>query len=398
MKADFGMFNGEIAIKAEADSGESLDYLVMRYRNGKIKPAPHQRDPEVWTKKQRTKWIKRLANAMHGIEQNPLGVACLYMLKEHDRQEYINDGLQRIAAAAHALAFPDMYEHTLEQIQTVLERTRLYVQHRVYETHTQAAADFVAVNDGVSLDPSEKHKHVLVYAGNWDMWSGQIDLWNERLKTALQSFSLGSERRISKLAGRRQNLVLFAVAHNKKSVKIGTGPEVEKAVEACFAKSNPEIVGKNIKRAEAFVAEINHAWRGYIKNPHEMMQENLAKWCLGVMFMHEGVASPQWWQEFFTKLFSKTGGGANLSYLDEKGRTKSIYLAKRLDNFQRTCRALEIDIPFREDRPRSERLLRPGWQNDHVAPFADYGDGPTTPLPARLNAAKNARIVKSDGD
>lgn len=389
--------SGPVQFRArlKQDSSSSLLSLAEQFESGRLLRPPHQRSKDAWNRNRRRSWMDRCRAAAEGSANDPLGIICIYSLTEEGcRQEYLNEGLQRISAAVDARAWPQGYGFSsTDEVNAVLSATFIHIQNRQYETHRHAVDDFVAVNNGVSLEPGERHHHILVYSPHWaTLWSYQVELWRDKTHHALASYCRTVERRNAVLSRYRADLQLFSVAHTKKPTKYGSDSALEEAVRSCFTKSNPDLVKKLISKMETHAAEVEHVWRELFPEPGRMMHESLARWCLGVMFVHDLMEIPRW-KDFFHKLFDSTGGSSTFAYKDPGERQKSVLLGTKLDCFGTVAKTLGCQIKEKQKRERHELtgLVKPGWHADHVRPFADHGEGEMQLLPARLNAAKNAR-------
>ena len=143
---------------------------------------------------------------------------------------------------------------------------------------------------------------------------------------------------------------------------------------------------KHSKNLASLIADIDFAWK---KCDGDKMHETLARWCLGVRLVNNQIP-PAWWNDFYVRLFTKTGGRTVLAH-----ERKIIFLTANLTVFKAACKGLSIDIPEFVDRQRRDPLLiGKGYQYDHKEPFADFGEGYVEPIPALLNAAKGARQEK----
>lgn len=381
------------AFVRQPDSNQSLRSLVAQYERGEIVAPPHQRDPEAWDNKKRKAWIDRIFDVQQAKAQPPLGVVCVYMLSTgRDTAQYLNDGLQRIAASYRALSHPELYGKAKEDVERALSMTFIHVQNRVYGGHKEAAEDFVRVNAGLSLEPSEKHRNILVYARGWDLtWEPIIDRWHTDLQGALASYCRPKLGRKAILDSERQDLQIFSVSLIGRPTEFGKGDELEKAVESCFDRFKDYDVRRQMKKIYEFSAEIEDAWRAHCPEHAFMMQTAFAKWLIGVRLLNDH--SPVWWKAFYEKLFRVTNGEACFHYKRHSGEyesNKTEFLTKRLTVFPRICDKLGIELPDVMNRMR-RKSLKQGFQNDHKQAFADFGEGHTEPMPARLNAAKNAR-------
>jgi hypothetical protein len=332
-----------------------------------------------------------------GVAQDPLGCICIYSLP-NDTKQYINEGLQRVSTALRALECPDEYNISPKSMEHILKNTCLHVQRRIYDTHKDAAIDFDLVNRGVRLQPGERHKYRYVYHHQWStIWKRQIELWHTTIATLLAKYCHTVEDRphITE-ASHRQSLHLFCVAHLKRPRDYGSDDRLERVVVECFDTITPTQVRDSLKTIERYSAEIQKWWREYEPSSERNMQEVLCKWCLGIMFIHQAYPL-KWWATFFPTLFKETKGQAVIR-AELRGKPRALFLTKRLSIFPSVCRVLKIELPPEpERRVRTNKpLLEPGFQEDHAMPFVDYGEGATSSMPARLNAAKNARVIKAE--
>lgn len=370
-----------------------LDLAEALERNQLIAP-PHQRSRDAWSVKKRQLWIDRNRAVVSGIKQRPLGTICIYLLSDEGNQcRYLNEGLQRISACLDALTFPKKYGfHNRDEAERVLRGSYIHVQYRHYKNHREAAGDFEEVNNGTGLDKSERYKHVLLYADEWNYaWDIQFKKWSDSLNESLSSFTKTSKIRTNGLIRERSTRHLFAVAHIGRPLQGNDNtPEVETSCVDVARQCVPENVDSNIRRMYSFVAEIESAWRSVYSEPAKMMNNRLARWCIGVMFVNQDDVPVNFWNTFLVKLFASVKSKVNL--VDSDGN--NFFLTSNLGLFRPTCRVLGVDIPERPRR-KSNGTLKTGWHDDHVLPLVDSGDGPTEPLPARLNAAKCARAIKS---
>jgi hypothetical protein len=381
--------------RLQPDTNLPLYHLTQQYESGELKAPPHQRTPDAWNRPKQFAWMDRLRHTADETAQPPLGTVCIYSLERSLSDQYLNDGLQRISTCSRARQTPHEYGfRDLTEVDAVLRSVFISVQNRTYREHQQAAKDFAAVNDGTGLDPAERHKMVLAYAERWDsLWSAEIQRWCESIDRAVTPFSSILDRRIAKLSRHRRYLQLFSLAHQQRPKSFGRDPRLEHYVVECFATSSRDIVTRHIRTAERYAAEIETAWRSYQPDLAQAMQETLACWCIGAMFLYAGSETPLWWQEFLAKLFRETGGNATFAWKNQKDRQRSLHLTKKFECFDHVCQALSHPRLDRQRRPSNRRRLRPGYQSDHVQPYVDFGDGPIQSLPARLNAAKAARQI-----
>jgi hypothetical protein len=397
------LHNGSENVKfvplSKPDTNVELLYLVERYQRKELIPPPHQRTADAWNMKKRLDWIDRCRKTLEGLPA-PLGIVCIYSLTtERCEKEYLNEGLQRISSSLLALREPSQFNFNERTIKTILQQTTIHVQHRMYATHAQASEDFVLVNHGTLLEPAEKHHHLLVYSEKWDIWESEIDRWRVAIERTVFGWTNSTERRPDVLMRKRMNYQLFCIAHEQRPKSFGNKDQLERILVDCIKNSNSEIVSGHIKRLEAYGAEILHAWRKHCEKDGQggitrNMQEGLARWCLGIMFLYRDMWTPDNWQCFFAKLLAKTNGTATLNYIDEHEKPKHISLARKLGGFNTVCKQIGIEPPTeRPERAKTplHKTLRPGYHADHIDSFVDNGEGGLAPLPGALNAAKNAR-------
>lgn len=395
------LHNGSENVKfvplSKPDTNVELLYLVERYQRKELIPPPHQRSADAWNRKRQFDWVDRCRKTLEG-QPAPLGIVCIYSLTtEKCEKEYLNEGLQRISTSLLALREPSLFSFNERTIKTILQQTTIHVQHRMYATHAQASEDFVLVNHGTLLEPAEKHHHLLVYSEKWDIWESEIERWRTAIERVVFGWTNSTTRRPDVLMRKRMNYQLFCIAHEQRPKSFGNKDQLERILVDCMNKSNSEILTGHIKKLESYGAQILHAWRVHCEKDGGItrnMQEGLARWCLGIMFLYRDTWSPYEWQKFFLKLLAKTNGTATLNYIDEHGKPKHISLARKLGGFNTVCKQIGIDQPSSHpERIRTEihKTLRPGYQGDHRKSFVDNGEGPVDPLPGALNAAKNAR-------
>lgn len=368
--------------------------LVLRYVNGELQAPKHQRDPLVWPRKKQLRWVQRLVDVAYGVKLPPLGIVCIYTLVSEDSlQEYLNEGLQRISTAALFLQRPHLFgDYTPERARRILHANIIYVQCRSYESHNEAARDFEEVNQGLSLEPYEIHKNILVNRDDWpSLWEGQIKIWNEAIAGTLAIYCRSSStRRTERLRLLRQNLQLFAVAHLGRPTSMGSGSEIEDAVAESFGKSDPDKVSKHIADIKRYSMIIQNAWRSNYEHTTELMPDSLARWCIGVMLLHYDGTNVPWWNEFFAALFSKTGRETVLRPDATSDRKRPIFLTEQLSAFGAVCKELGLHLPEKKVRQKHRTLLAEGASSDHVLPFSKYGEGETQPMPSLLNSSKCA--------
>lgn len=375
--------------------------LVEKYLNQRLVSPSHQRDITVWNTKKKRAWVDRLRMVNMNHAQPPIGAINLYTLADGSAGpvRFINDGLQRISTCASLYSHPKDYAMTSRDAETILGNCSALVQNRIYKDHITAGEDFVLVNQGTSLIAAERNKLYLVYAKNdrgkeiWPMWERILFEFHNGIKHMLVSYCrITEDQRGHKEYMERHSYQLFGLLNGKAVAKYGNGPELEKAVAAALKISSDAETKRNLEQLQRWSSTIERAWRE--KHPageYEKMYQSLARWCLACMAAHYR-DQPNWWREFFVTLFERTGPRPSIELMepDRFGR-KKIHLNTDVSIFEKVCEAIGIKPIEEKIRVRPTTLLKEGFQHHHVDPFVDYGEGPTTPLPALENAAQNAR-------
>jgi len=386
------LYNCAVAAKGLLGSYEEtskLGHLLHELDDETLKIPDHQRSQDAWDKKKQEVWIQRLKDTVSGITQPPLGVVCLYQIEgQTNGRWYLNDGLQRLSTSRKFKEEPEAYHFSRENVNQVLS-IQMHVQKRVYRTREQAVNDFIAVNNGTGILDSEKYVSHIVYHDKYRYWKPRLEEWNVTLENALMRFSKNaSGRRKAQKDGEKAWRYVWSLAFGGGPINNDLGDAVEKAVAQSLDRATTSDFERNLKAAKEHIAQIEAAWRKYMPDHARVMQLTCARWLLALRFLHPDVPT-LWWNDFYAKLFDNTKGKSSIRN-DENGN--SHFLSKKLDLFSKVCSLLAIEPPYKQRRRRPNHLLQEGYQGDHEMPFADYGEAPTVSLPARVNAAKSARI------
>jgi hypothetical protein len=386
--------NQSYAVMQQPDGPVSSMDLARQLADNRLVPPEHQRSNNRWSDSKKRAWINRLREVVGGGIQYPLGVICIYTVApEGHRTQYLNEGLQRITAIVEALAHPTKYGFAgREDAESVFNGIFLLVQRRVYSSHLLAAKDFGEVNNGTTLHKAEKYKLEYVYSNNWPVWKDALAEWRQEISRSMASFAKGMNTAVAKLDRERSDRHLLAVAFLGRPLNGNEdNSDVELAVADVFKEHSPDEIRAAIMRMQRHMSVIETCWEESQPNRAIQMNERLARWCLGTMFIHYSDYKPQWWSDLFTRLFKETGQDAILSRARAGRSPEQINLTWNFGRLPAVCRALGYEMPDNIRRPR-QKGIKPGYDGHHYdKPFCDGGNGPTKPMPAALNRALCAR-------
>lgn len=397
------------------DSVQSFLQLVTDKTQGHLLIPEHQRTPDAWNEGKRIRYITRLREAVNG--RHPPGSIATYQIVDGDSRAsstFLNDGLQRLTALEKLRADPAQFGMDAEGAEAVL-RLRISVQHRHYASHQDAMQDFQYINDGTHLTSFELCRGYLTYMENWNThWEPIINAVEAAVGASEQRLtSRGSTQRDAEHKRRRDTFALFYrfVSNDKthsKYADIGA-----KDIGRYLAKGNvieKQLAGylNGLGRSEGMAQA--KRFRTFVDSETALLEECVTRilgpgkglsvtnhrWLLHLAIWRRNNSVPRDRHARFVDVFLKeTAGGSVWKMPGEHQATLALAHLGHLPTL-----AEWAGMPEFCERQRRQRgkLLRPGYDNSHLEPFATHGDGPTFPESAPANRSRGAQPVISEGE
>lgn len=408
------MFDTAFALEPATNEIESMWSIVESYRRNFYLKPPHQRE-RVWDQDKVLGWISRLQNR----RSQPVGVIVTYQIDEGKPSPiYINDGFQRISATVEYLDNPSRFGDTPNEAEQITRACKMPRQHRIYATQDEALLDFQQLNLGTALTALEFCRGVLTYMPRYLEWEVVLKDLHAILPAAESRVS--SRRFKLSRENEHKNLRLnFAMLHRFLS---GSAELIDYNVSAQQIKPR-EITGKTViewqlrnilvskdiadvqsalaklsnlvDRETALMEEI---WFGQMKKQRgQGLSPTLYRWLIDVAIWRRNAKIPQAvWEDFVSKVLVTSDGRSQIVHFGEQSRY-TLNLA-RITTLKGVCRIVGSDMHDYRPTKRKPALinLRDGFDESHMLPFAQYGNGETVAESAGRNRARGSRPI-ADG-
>lgn len=397
------------------ESITSLFEIANQYKRGLLKKPVHQRD-YVWTDDKKRGWISRIMNGL-----KPVGIILTYQLLTGDPSKYLNDGFQRLQTTIELLDNPNKYGYSDKDVEFALLSCNMPIQHRHYKSHDEALIDFQQINLGTHLTPYEHCKGILTYMSNWET----VDKMFERvfIEMLQNGARVVAQKRDSKREQehkmRRSNYALVlrflrndkVIARNEyKFVRVGqvTGADVanKKVIEWKLRefletktldeiKSGIELFISHVERETALIETI---WfEKLAKERGSGLSITFYRWLIEASIWRRNNNIPiNLWEKFVLEIIKSSNGSGQVYKKDLNGNLEYTWTLGlgTIENIY-TLAEQSAGINFRDNdigkRKASKTLSKKGYDNSHVLPFSEYGNGETFLEPASINRARGAK-------
>jgi hypothetical protein len=400
----------EIMLQPEGDKQVELLSIVERVQRGMIQHPPHQRD-FIWSNEKRRGWIERIATRRH----KPVGVIVTYQIDDGKPSPvYINDGWQRVSTTIDFLNDPQKYGYTPEQAQDIVMTYELPVQHRHYATQDDALQDFQHLNMGTALTPYEFCHGIFTYMQGYDQqWRRIIDELHEVVASngqrVLEHYNRNSRQRHKLL---RHDYALFCRFIEKtkmltdfkhvgsdqvRSNDIKSKTIVEWRLRNALELIGPEAANRELHRFTRLIKEetalMADIWEQCRPSPGAGISATLYRWILDCAIWRRAneLEYARW--EMFVKLLLQHTQGSSILQAPGK-RTRTTLGLGHISLLKTVCAIIGSDIySGKAPRARTRAHLKSGYDQSHLLPFAEYGEGPTTSEPAGRNRSRGAAPI-----
>jgi len=397
-----------------SDSQQSMYELIEQYRRKLLLKPEHQRD-FIWTKDKIANWINRIK-----YQNKPLGTIATYELIDGKISPiFLNDGFQRLTATMELLDHPEKYGFTTDTVVTFLMRLKITVQHRHYKNHDEALMDFQLVNMGTHLTPYEHCWGILTYMNNSRYWLPLIENAINAVEQEGKTIARGSSSRDTSHKLIRSSLALLHRFINKPpnflSYKISNGSipyqDIQKkqiiewylrndldTIDLTEGKQMIDNFIDTIKRESGLIRTI---WIEELHNPiGRPISAGLYRFLLDLAIYRRyspGITVQDYY-DFAKLLMYRSNGMGGLSVRDEEGRDlyRLTFKLSDLAHMSKVCEMIGSDIWEKRLIKKVKHVkLLPGFDNSHLVPLSQYGDGATIPEPASLNRARGAKPIET---
>lgn len=401
----------EMKPEPQGDRVRDMWDIVDRFRRQVLLKPPHQRD-RVWDKDKNRAWVQRIQGG-----RQPIGAIVTYQVVNHGTISpvFINDGYQRISATVEYLDTPEAFGSTPTQAEMYVRSCEMPVQHRHYTSHDDALVDFQQINMGTQLTPYEFHKGTLSYMPRWSQYEASID----RLHTIIPM----REGRIVDDGGRKRErevlhkhlrndygLLLRFLDVELKTIDYPVGSDdlkpknapsaVESKMRRVLESRTPEQIAAAVEKLERLVdretALLEDLWYGRLgKGKDEGVAIGLYRYIMDAAIAKRHRNVPQGvWESFVLKFLMCSFGRSSVN--GPEGEHINLSYGK-FSHLYAICRLINSDLDqhiFGVGGRRGNRTKRrPGYDDSHLLPFSQNGNGQTFGEPAGRNRARGAQPV-----
>lgn len=406
----------EIPLQKESNFESKLLHIVEDFETQRLLKPSFQRE-FVWTKQKVQGWALSIEN------DKAIGVMVTYQLYEiKDSRKvatshaYLADGFQRLQATRKLLDDPLAYGWNVSK-KEARERIRNFsmtVQHRHYESDSEALAAFQALNSGTQVTPYEYYKGDLtlhpVAVVIQERVPGVLTKYEEEI------FPSGERQRerIQKRARDAYALFHRFVTGDTRSKYDNIGSTVVnpnkayKQIEPLLVKyidTNDKSLSDINREIDQFERQIDN-WRAEMRVifpevPQKTMSPTLWRYlahlyiyCITknikhekyIRFVHLVKDSLADYRSFQSRFDVEDQKGEKITITLQLGGIHAHNMLERAFNFKLEPR----------ERRRKNMKTAPGWHESHKLPFAKYGNGETFAEPARRNLARGAKPLVFD--
>jgi len=396
-------------LRDQANADHMLSQVLYDYRAGKLKDAPFQRD-KAWSGDQIAGWADSVR------KHTAIGVIVTYQLRNEEVEGgghpiWLNDGKQRLTASLDILENPTLYGFIDASEATVyMENFSITLQHRLYDTHDEALRAFQALNQGTAAEPGDYYKGELTRVNHGlHAFTTLPEIVREvgirvcrRDRSRISNSTLARRRRDA-LAQFYQYVTQTEVTEfwgvQQTKVHRNDTP-IETLLADWLSDKTIDEVNRSFQSFERFIDSQTALMRSLltdIQSEGKAISLTFYRSLLHFSIFRKNIHWPVPWQEQVMRtLFDLAkSGGSLLTHLSDDGEITTITLSLgHLRWLKRTCRLSNLDYPVDIKRKRKRRpQTLEGFDNSHIEPFRDNGDGETFIEAAPLNRSRGAKTV-----
>lgn len=401
-----------------------LYYAVSDYAQGQLLLPPHQRDKS-WLPTKDMEYIRTLCN-----DSTPPGCFEFYQLKGEDGRlsaKFLNDGSQRLRAAADFYNNPHKYGVTKSDAEYILRNTSYPFTMKLHRSHQEALVRFQIVNNNLPLTSYQIVIGDIVYctgSNSYEQWQKLIDKLHNKMEVLSSRTvdkpipSSDSKNYLLKLhVLRRHDLSLYLrYINNDKSYRdykpnikldISSGDYFERELAIKLAEFGVDKANEKLEALfrliEIETSLIEEKWHQIREDGGHFIRTSTYRWLLDCALWRRAnnIQSPLW-EEFVYRLLKYTNGYTTLPYTKEDGTPNKINVSvSRISDLPRVCDIIKVNL-VEQSEYRQKRIstdgMRAGWHNSHIKPRKLNGDGPTFREPGGPNMSRGANPVDPEGE
>lgn len=408
------MLDTTFALEPSTIEIESMWSIVDSFRRGYYQKPPHQRE-RVWDSDKVSDWVERVTNR----RLQPVGEIVTYQIDNGlPSPIFINDGFQRISATMEFLDNPSKFRRTANEAEQLTRSYKMAREHRIYSDHDEALVDFQHLNLGTALTPLEFCRGVLTYMPRYSEW--------QELFTTLHDIVPLNERRISsrryKASREDAHKMMrsdFAMLHrflqesplpvdykvtaaHVKPREVSNRSVIEWQLRDILDGKSVDEVKSSITKLQSLVdretALMEEIWFGRMSKPRgQGISPTLYRWIIDCAIWRRNAKVPNdVWEDFITRVLESTSGKSQIVNVHDNSRY-TLNLA-RISTLKAVCNIVGSTIYDYRPAKRKQMLvnLRGGYDESHLLPFSQYGNGETVAESAGRNRARGSRPV-ADG-
>ncbi len=381
-----------------------LDYYQQRF----WLVAEHQRKPDAWDRSKQRKYVDRLRESRSG--SHPPGIFVTYQLMPWS-PVFLNDGLQRLTTLNSLVANPASFGMDERGVSDLLQQN-ITVQHRLYATHEDAMRDFQLINYGTRLTPHEMCNGYLTYMDDYEaIWGPIISDIEKSVDASWHRVGINGKQ-LNRETQHKMKRHLLSLIHRficevkepKKYNDVGQRDidlDNQAMMIEVLLRDQLLFIGQEEfqRKARSLQTLIENstamieAARDEVLEPGVALVTLVHRWILdfAVWARHNRVPIARQ-EEFLRTLLRETQGKNEWR---GPGTDKVQFGFAHLGVLAKVAGWAEMDdLVERSRRRRSTRRSRPGYQDGHVEPFSQVGDGPTIKEPASRNMARGAQPIQ----
>lgn len=415
------MNKNSIKKKLAHSTRTSLLDLTRKFQSNRLLLPDWQRD-FVWDEKKIKGWFADLDVALEDTSEHDIpGVFLTYHIKDKDDVKFINDGGNRTRCTVKYLADRG-FDVPKGIVEDALSRIYVHLQEWEYEDTNTAFMDFIRANIGVVSTPKEVGQGILANGlSNYkSFWQEYFERLGQIVDNSLSRMNCKlpdpKTKRVQSHKYIRDNYALFFryISRDPKSSKYDAGvnsltnfafPDTAKLSDIIEAKLLTQLAA--IKEGEAekllndFKKLLDDEIAVYQKIWSEVVGEGFApnathlRWVLhlAIYRRNKGLLVDDY-INFTQELIKRTSGKTAVYDTNSRKRTKS-HANLGLSNLSVLTQIeslLETTI-HHEPRKRNLKNLALGYDESHLTPFCEAGNGPTIPLPAIINNSRGRNVI-----
>lgn len=392
------------------------------FEHGWLRVPIHQRDPDAWDANKKKKYVDRLRESRVGAHptgafatyQIPLGVDAANGSVSEGSPVYLNDGFQRLTTLRELRADPSLFGMDPEGVMQLL-RQDCCVQHRHYESHEVAMREFQLINYGTRLTPLELCMGFLKYMPDYEVkWKPILDGVHEAIEQSDNRLWASSHVRREVIHKRRRHrFALFYrfltedkaprqyidVSRREVELDVERRDVIEWRLRVAMEALGPEASKLSANRFVALVARetaLLEEVRNEVLGGGVGLTPLLHRWLLDFAVWCKNNKKTVDAQRHFISIMLRETGGKSQWHVPDSDKKKTVTLTfAHLGTLPELSKLAGMpDLCVKQVRRKSNSTpLRAGYQNSHLEPFVEYGEGHTFAESGSANMARGAKPV-----